>query len=390
MQKKNLLFYELLFSTIACLPTQESGDEIIEAPSDICGQFSEPGKYRVKPCDLFLGPLGVNFQVKNVDEYDQIRGSYIDEIGNVLLAEEVFAAEGWEIAHFSLKLYADKGGIMNRSDNPKDLFDRCISFLYYSPEADPANHCSLVSPTEALPGETVFKSKRGYYGKTNDQTYSQLAECAAKDVDSVVDHTSAFLGLPPLNQGISLMHIFKDKTPLQTGLNVFSVSAWFYKKDDLKGISYAITECEQKINSGNFAEGDHELTHAFVDGFAIPHTFNEGLANYIPRIFNGKPEGWSTKGEQWNTTESMCKEEGFEKGYATLPYIKYYHDPMNFDSYMSGECFWQKLVHDYEERVIPTVMGVLKENVNQNKTFEENLLEAGIDTAKYQPWGLGE
>lgn len=356
---------------------------------EICERFSEPGEYKTKPCDLFLGSLGINFRIDKLDEYNQIRGSYVDEEGSTILGDQVFGT-GWNIAHYGLKLYSEEAGIMTVTNNAKDLYDRCLDFLRYRPEADPANHCSLVSPTEALDGEAIVRSEHGYYGKTNDQTYSQLAECAARDLDSVVFHTSKFLELPPLNRGISQMHIFKDKTPSQTGLTVFSVSAWFYKKNDLKTINYAVTECEEKINSGNFAKGDHELTHAFVGGFAIPRTFNEGLANYVPGMLNDEPVGWNTKGEQWNTAESACKENGFQKGYGIHPYIKYYDDPMTYDSYVSGECFWQKLVYDYGIGVIPTVMGVFKNNVDKNKTFEENLLETGIDTTKYQSWGLGE
>ncbi len=401
MKIKNLLFYNFLFSVIACASQEseqnnedstkeESKEEVIETPTVACGQFSEPGRYKVKPCDLFVGTLGVNFEVKKIDEYDQIRGNYIDERGNILLAEEVFGTGGWEIAHYGLKLYSEEAGIMTVTNNAKDLYDRCLDFLRYSPEADPANHCSLVSPTEALDGEAIVRSEHGYYGKTNDQTYPQLAECAARDLDSVVFHTSKFLELPPLNQGISLLHIFKDKTPSQTGLTVFSVSAWFYKKDDLEAVNYAVTECEEKISAGKFSKGDHELTHVFVGGFGIPFTFNEGLANYVPRVLGEAPEGWNTKGEQWNTAESVCKEDGFQKGYGLHSYIKHYDDPRSYDSYVSGECFWQKLVYDNGQEIIPKVMGVLKNNVGKNKTFEESLKEAGAEITKYKAWGLGE
>lgn len=366
-------------------------DKILEAPRDVCGEFSEPGRYKVKPRDTFFGRLGVHFQVTAVNNYDQIVGNYINTAGSILKAEEIFAVEGWGIAHYGLKLYAESGGVMVVTSNPKDLYDRCLKFLHDSPDSDPVNHCSLVSPTEELAGEVVVKSIEGYFGKTNVLTYAKLAECAAKDVDSIVAHTSRFLELPPLDKGLSYMYIFKDKVPQETGLTVFSTSAWFYKKDDFEIINYEVDECNKKIESGNFAKGDHELTHVFVRDFHMPFTFNEGFANYVPVLLRmDNLEGGNSAGEKWNTEESMCKEDGFQKGYGVHPYIKYYNDPMTFDSYRSGECFWQKLVHDYDIAIIPKLMNIFKENVGNNKTFEEILQQADIDTTKYQPWGLGE
>ncbi len=361
-----------------------------EEPSkEICKLFSEPGEYKVKSCDLFLGPFGVHFRIDQLDEFSQIRGSYVDNEGITLLTDHAFG-NGWNIAHYGLNLYSEKKGIMTLTDDPKDLYDRCVR-LINSPEADSVNHCSVVSPTEALGGEVLFKSGRGYFGKTNEPAYPQLAECFANDVEYIVIHTSKLLDLPPLHHGISYMSIFKNKQPLETGVTIFSVSAWFYQKDDLDNINYLLTKCNQKLDSGNFSKGNHELTHAFTKGFNMPFTFSEGFANYVPRVLNYvKPDGWDTAGEQWNTTESVCKEKGFQKGYGVYPYIKYHDDPKTYDSYLSGECFWQKLVHDYGIDVIPMVMGVFKKNVGKDKTFEENLLESGIDTNKYLSWGLGE
>lgn len=372
-----------LVRKITLFPALVAGTMLAGCSSDQdqCEYFSEPGEYEVNPCDVFVGQLGVNFRVDGFDKYGQVIESYIDDEGKTLRSNVVFGT-GWEIAHYGLNLYSKENKVITLSNDPKDLYDRCVQLLSNNPEADPVNHCSLVSPTESLQGEVLSKSENGYFGKTNNPAYPQLAECAAKEMDNIVLHTSKFLGLPALHHGGSYMYIFKDKTLLETGANLFSVSVWYYKKDDLEAINDLLASCDQKLNSGDFAKGGHELTHAFVIEFDIPFTFNEGLANYVPKVLN-------TAGGQWNSG-SACTEDGFKKGLGIIPYIKYYDDAKTINSYISGECFWQKLVYDYSTEAIPKLMDALKENIGKNKTFEEALLEANIDPAKYQQWGLGE
>ncbi len=264
------------------------------------------------------------------------------------------------------------------TDIPKDV---CSPYFF---------PCSIFLPNDALEGD-VLVIENGYFGKTNDPQYPQLATCAAKNLANAAVHSSQFLGLPQPEKGLSQMFIFLDKKPEWTGTSSGPISIWYYQKGDPK-INYEVSQCEKTIQSGNFAKGDHEITHSLIRWLGVPLTFNEGLGNYVPKVLEDKkPQGWETKGEIWDHPESACKENGFKKGYSTLPYIKHYDaKPGNYDVYVSGECFWQKLVYNYGKEVIPKVMGVLKQNVGKNKSFEESLKEAGVDVTKYKQWGLGE
>ncbi len=347
-----------------------------------CRYFSEPGSYKVKPCDIFPGPLGIDLKVEEIDEYGQVHGNYLDRESYVKF-EEIFSASSIPIAHYGLKLMygGDKNLIL--TNNPKDLYHRCLEILYWSPAVDPANYCSIVSPTEAMEGEVVFPSSEGYFGKTNNPEYALLAECAAKDLESVAINSSAFLGLPRLEPGLAFMYIFKNKVT-NTGSSFGSLSIWFYEYGNQESIDYEVEQCAQKISSRKFAKGDHELTHLFTRGFDMPFTFNEGLANFVPEQLN------NSNPPEWNSPSSFCKEEGLALGMNIIPYVKYYQDWGGTISYYSGECFWQKLVFDYGVEIISKVMGVFKMHVGRGLGFEEQLVEAGVDASKYQPWGLGE
>lgn len=359
--------------------------ELLDVPeAKDCQKISTPGEYEVKPCDKFIGPLGVNFRVNEIDHHDQVQGNYIDTFGNVL-GKKGFGPESPKsgalvYAYYGLKLYSMGKGVMILTDNPQEI---C------SPYA--SSPCSAFLPNDALEGD-VLVSENGYFGKTNDPQYAQLATCAANNLAHAAVHTSQFLGLPQPEKGLSQMFIFLDQKPKDAGLSHGPVSIWFYQKGDPQ-INYEMSECEKWIQSGNFAKGDHEITHAIIRNLGIPFMFNEGLGNYVPRVLKDKkPQGWETKGEIWNHLESACKENGFKKGSSTThPYTKYYNaTPDSDDMYVSGECFWQKLVFDYGQEILPKVFGVIKKNVGKNKSFEDSLIKAGVDTSKYQPWGLGK
>ncbi len=347
-----------------------------------CRTFSEPGAYTVKPCDIFLGPLGIDFKVEEIDEYGQVHGSYVDEEGYVKF-KEIISSSAIPIAHYGINLLHEDEGTVKHTDNLDDLYNRCQELLYWSPALEPNNYCSIVSPTKAREGEVVFQSEKGYFGKTNNQQYSILAECAAKDLESTAINSSAFLGLPQLEPGLAFMYIFKDKV-INTGLSFGSLSIWFYEYGNQQLIDYEIEQCAQKLSSRKFAKGDHELTHLFTRGFDLPLTFSEGLANFVPDQLN------SSNPSKWNSSNSPCKEEGMTLGGKVLPYVKYYQDGGGVLSYYSGECFWQKLVFDYGLEMVPKVMGVFKMHIGRGLSFEEQLVEAGVDASKYQPWGLGE
>ncbi|MEK6969316.1 MAG: hypothetical protein AABW48_02720 [Nanoarchaeota archaeon] len=347
-----------------------------------CRNFSEPGTYKVKPCDLFIGPFGIDYKIDEIDQYGQVHGDYIDQQGEVKF-HELFSSSGIPVAHYGLKLLHVQEGTLKLTDMVDDLYNRCQEILYWSPASEPNNYCSIVSPTEAREGEAVFKTGRGYFGKTNYPKYSVLAECAAKDLQSTALNSAAFLGLPPLEPGLAFMYIFKDKVT-HTGISFGSVSMWFYEYENQELINYEVEQCLQKLSSGIFINGDHELTHLLTRGFAMPLTFNEGLANFIPDQLN------SNNPPKWDQLGSPCKEEGLVWGSSLLPYVKYYDDPGSIISYYSGNCFWQKLVHDYGLKILPIVMNVFKMHIGRGLSFEEQLLEAGIDISKYQQWGLGE
>lgn len=357
------------------------GAALFEEPG-YCRYFSEPGAYKVKPCDIFSGSLGINFKVEEIDEYGQVHGSYMDEDGYVKF-EEIISSSAIPVAHYGLKLLHEGDGILTRTDNPKDLYDRCMEILSWHPQFDPPHYCSIVSPTEALEGEIIFTSEKGYFGKTNHSEHALLAECAARDLESTAINSSAFLGLPALEKGLAFMHLFTNKAT-NTGASFGSLSIWFYEYGNQESIDYEVKQCTQKLSSGEFAKGDHELTHLFTRGFDLPLTFNEGLANFVPDQLN------SSEPMEWNNPNSFCKEQGLALGGKVLPYVKYYQDWGGVLSYYSGECFWQKLVHDYGSEIIPTVMGVFKMHVGRDLSFEEQLVEAGVDASKYQPWGLGK
>lgn len=365
------------FETVAPYPGAADFDE-----PGYCRTFSEPGVYKVKPCDLFIGPLGIDYNIDEIDQYGQVHGDYIDREGNVKF-KEIISSSAIPVAHYGINLLHEDEGTLKLTDDLDDLYNRCQEILCWSPASEPDNYCSIVSPTEAREGEVVFQSEKGYFGKTNNQKYSLLAECAAKDLESTALNSAAFLGLPPLEPGLAFMYIFKDKVSY-TGMSFGSVSMWFYEYGNQESIDYEVKQCLQKLNSGEFAKGDHELTHLFARGLEIPLTFNEGLANFVPDQLN------SSNPPEWNSSNSSCKEEGMALGGNIIPYVKYYQDWGGILSYYSGECFWQKLVFDYGLEIIPTVMGVFKMHVGRGLGFEEQLIEVGIDVSKYQPWGLGE
>lgn len=385
----------------------------------ICNTYSEPGTYTVKPCDVFVGPLGVNFRIDKLEEYKPsgkkkaiyIRGSYINKEGQLLFKNSFSYANKSEPAYNGLNLLrvgSNEEPIMKLTANPDEIFDLCIKeqmkrIELQLPYSDIAN-CIDALPTKVAKGEkAVLYEYKGYFGKSNNLEYPQLAECLAKDIYYAISSTSEFFKLPPLEKGYSYMYVFSTITPKVTGDAFGSVSAWNFQKDDKKQIEYTVKNCNEKLQTGKFATGNHEITHLFTLNMNIPGTFNEGLANFDWE----KPNGW---------LGSTCKKNGFQYGKPVIPYIKYYSiypvdSPNVFQNYISGECFWDKLTYDYGLDIIAKVLNELKkENAGEKssriksadepgkiksadelgKVFEKSLESAGVDTCKYQQWGLGE
>ncbi len=371
MATKNILIPVFGSFLIACNSDQDTEE---------CLVFNEPGTYEVKPCDVFPGGLfGIDAQVTNLDGEGNVVVSYLDSNGKKLF-DSFISPFNYPIAHYGIKVYhAGASGTVVRTNNVMELYQKCAEGIG---DTD-VSICSKVAPIEALPGEILeISPARYYFGKTNNPEFPQLASCSAKSLENVVIHTSVFLGLPPLEPGVSSLDIFMENPP-STGTSYGSLAVWYFDKQDKENTEYNIEHCNKAIEEENFSQGDHEITHLFVRGMYIPRMFNEGLANYVPTEMQGKAK-------QWDVGLSECQEEGLKVGYELHPYMKYDQgDDQNFDYYLSGECFWVKLVHDYGKDIIPQVMRALDEHKWEKQfTFEDALSEAGVDRKGYAQFGV--
>jgi len=376
-QKKNILFFlaPLLVSS-GC-----AQEEQLE-----CRTLQEPGEYEVHACDVFTGPFGTNALVTGVDKNGIVSISYISPDQDKLF-DDSFSRFTPPEAHYGINIYhqdVQYHGTMVRTDNAHDLYYKCVEAVI--DDTDP-RFCSLAAPTEALPGDIMEISPSGdYFGKTNNPEFPQLASCNARNLESIAIHSSAFLGLPQLEPGVSLMDVFMDNPDL-TGSSSGSRAVWYHDlhdKKDAEAVEYKVKRCNEKLEEGHFLKGDHEVTHLFLRGMSVPSMFNEGLANYVPTALN-------TTAETWDTPDSVCREEGLVDGFQIVPYTKY--DQMDgadpFRAYTSGECFWVKLTHDHGEDMIPLVMNVLYDHKwEPDFTFENALTLAGAVPGDYAPWGL--
>ena len=72
-----------------------------------CEVYSEPGRYEIKPCDLFPGPLGVDLVVDdyyhNGEGYYYYEGSYIDSRGEIQFKRDLNKLSN---AFFGINIYS--------------------------------------------------------------------------------------------------------------------------------------------------------------------------------------------------------------------------------------------------------------------------------------------
>ncbi|MEW5896992.1 MAG: hypothetical protein AB1668_04830 [Nanoarchaeota archaeon] len=372
--------------------------------------FTEQGTYNVIPGDVFKGSLGVDLRVEEIYEEDnEIRGSYVNEERRVEFGQ-LFTKLAPPIAFFRVKvLTGEEPGTLTLTKEPQDLQKRCqdINSLW---DEEKRYDCSFVSPTEALDGEVLVESPKGYFGKVNNLNYPELAICAAMDLETSIKYTSEFIGFEPLTMGASSLYV-------ETRLSEWSGKA--YKNmiiaqidKDSGAIKYDWKDCKERINESEFYKGNHEVTHLFTYTFRqagfIPLLLDEGFSNLVPHILQNKHGLWKeTDLECLKNCNVSCLENGFilkgdidSKGAIDpQPYTEY-DDLENPYAIYSAECFWSKFVYLYGEGKIKELYGEFQKMLELDYVpedgetpimfFEKSLGFVNVDINNFKEWGLGE